>query len=63
MEIVMTEEPKKPGPFEPTGDPAYRGIDPKKPLRYRDPKNARRNGPRQEIARIDDRDGDHWGIE
>lgn len=38
----------KPGPYD-VVDPNHQGVDPEKPVRYRDPKNARRNR-HQEIA-------------
>ena len=44
-------EPKKPGPYDKVNsEEAYRGYDPSKPQRFRDPKNRRRHGPQNTIA-------------
>jgi hypothetical protein len=42
------DEPKKPRPHDSVNDGNYRGFDPSKPQRFRDPRN--RKGPKPEIA-------------
>lgn len=55
--MANEQQPKKPGPFDPIGDqefdPSLR-HDPNNPVRWRDPKNRKRQGwPNNETARLD----------
>ncbi len=47
----MNDKPndKTPEKYKPVNDPAYRGVDPDRPV-TRDPKNRRRHGPQHQIA-------------